>query len=67
MPRWKDLRRFLDRNARFVRHGSDHDVYRYNGKTVRVSRSSSEIGPETWRDILKHQLHITQEEFNRSI
>ncbi|MBR0151019.1 MAG: hypothetical protein IJP89_06635 [Synergistaceae bacterium] len=67
MPRWKDLRRFLDRNGQFVRHGGDHDVYRYNGKIVRVSRSSGEIESRKWRDILKHQLHITQEDFNRGL
>ena len=64
MPRWKDLIRFLDRNATFIRHGGNHDVYLYNGKRIRVSRGSGEIGRNTWRDILRHQLGLTQEDFN---
>ena len=43
MPEWKDLIRFLDRNAVFIRHGGNHDVYLYNGKRIRVSGSSGEI------------------------
>ncbi len=64
MPRWKDLLRFLDRNATFIRHGRNHDIYLYNGKRIRVSRSSGEIYRKTWREILKDQLGITQEQFN---
>ena len=67
MPRWKDLIRFLDRNAVFIRHGGNHDVYLYNGKRIRVSRSSGEIDRNTWKDILKHQLGINQEEFNEGL
>ena len=67
MPRWKDLIRFLDRNAAFIRHGSDHDIYFYNGRRIRVSRSSKEIDRNTWKDILKHQLRINQEEFNEGL
>ena len=63
MPRWKDLIRFLDRNATFIRHGGNHDVYLYNGKRIRVSRGSGEIGKDMWRSILKHELGITLEEF----
>lgn len=44
MPKWKDFRRFLERNAKFLRHGKNHDIYVYKGKRIRVSRSSSEIG-----------------------
>ena len=67
MSRWKDLVRFLDRNAVFIRHGSNHDIYLYNGKRIRVSRGSGEIDKNTWQDILKHQLRMTQEEFNEGL
>ena len=67
MPRWKDFRRFLDRNAKFLRHGGDHDIYLYKGRRIRVSRSSGEIDRTIWRDILNHQLRITQEEFNAGL
>ena len=67
MPRWKDFRRFLDRNATFLRHGGNHDIYLYDGHEIRVSRSSGEINTIIWKDILKHQLGITQEEFNAGL
>ena len=67
MPRWNDLIRFLDRNATFIRHGGKHDVYLYNGKRIRVSIGSGEIGRNTWKDILRHQLGLTQEEFNNGL
>lgn len=67
MSRWKDLVRFLDRNAVFIRHGSNHDIYLYNGKRIRVSRGSGKIDKNTWQDILKHQLRMTQEEFNEGL
>ena len=67
MPRWKDFRRFLDRNAKFLRHGGNHDIYLYKGRRIRVSRSSAEIAPSTWKEILSKQLRITQEEFNAGL
>ena len=67
MPRWKDLLRFLDRNGMFIRHDSNHNVYIYNGKRIRVSRGSGEIDRNTWKDILKHQLGINQEKFNEGL
>ncbi|MBQ7219934.1 MAG: type II toxin-antitoxin system HicA family toxin [Synergistaceae bacterium] len=67
MPRWNDLIRFLDRNAIFLRHGGNHDIYLYNSKRIRVSRGSGEIDRNTWRKILKQQLGITQEEFNEGL
>ena len=43
MPKWEYLRRFLNRNAEFLRHGGNHDIYIYRGNLIRVSRSSGEI------------------------
>ena len=63
MPKWQDFRRFLERNAKFLRHGRNHDLYLYDGHEIRVSRGSGEIGFNTWRKILKQQLGITKEEF----
>ena len=63
MPKWEDFRRFLKINAEFVRHGKKHDIYIYKGRTLRVSRSSGEISKNMWRDILRHELCVTQEEF----
>ena len=67
MPRWRDFRRFLDRNATFLRHGRNHDIYLYHGQRIRVSRSSAEIGRNTWKEILTQQLGMTQEEFNAGL
>ncbi len=67
MSSWEELRRYLSRNAIFIRHGRNHDIYEYNGYRIRVSRGSGEISRYMWRDILKHQLHITQEEFNAGL
>lgn len=67
MPKWKDFRRFLERNAKFLGHGKNHDIYVYKGKRIRVSRSSSEIDRNTWKEILTQQLGITQEEFNAGL
>ena len=63
MPKWEDFRRFLKHNAKLLRHGGKHDIYFYDDHEIRVSRSSGEIKRTVWRDILKHQLGITYEEF----
>ncbi len=67
MPSWEDLRRYLSRHGKFIRHGSNHDIYNYGGTRIRVSRGSGEISHNKWREILKHQLQITQEEFNAGL
>ena len=66
MPRWSDLRRFLDRNGKFL-YAKKHLMYLYKGEKIRCSHGSGEIGADRWRDILKHQLRITQEEFNAGL
>ena len=67
MPGWRDMRRFLERNAQFLRHGKSHDIYLFRGQRIRVSHGSGEISPELWKNILKHQLRMTQEEFNAGL
>lgn len=64
MPNWKDLRRYLDRHAEFIRDGRRHLLYKFKGKRIRISKGSSEISADLWKHILKHDLKITQEEFN---
>ena len=70
MPTWSELRRYLNRNGWELWKSTDHDYYRKvlsdgNVLQTRVSRGRGEIPPYTWKAILKKQLHITQEEFNR--
>ena len=64
MSDWSELRRYMNKHAERLREGSNHILYRYKGRMIRVSRGSGEIGRDLWRDILKHQLGLTQEEFN---
>lgn len=66
MPKWKELKRFLERNGEHVRSGK-HEIYRYQGREIRVSHSSEEISPDLWRSILKKELRITHEEFYAGI
>ena len=73
MPSWSDLRRYLKNNPGWecFKH-TDHDFYRKklpNGKVLitKVSRGTGEIGSGLWRHILKHELRITQEEFNAGL
>ena len=71
MPSWKELKRYCDKNGWELYKNTDHYYYRKimnNGEIYRtkVSRGSKEIGPKLWRTILKNQLHITQEEFNKN-
>lgn len=66
MSSWTDLRRFLDKHGKLIRKGK-HFIYAYQGRTVRVSNGTGEIGRDLWRDILKHELQITQEEFNAAL
>lgn len=72
MSSWRDLRRFLDRHARLIRDSGDHYVYIYrypDGTSHRItcSKGSKEIPYSKWQSILKHELKITQEEFNAGL
>lgn len=72
MPKWKSLKRFLDKRARFLREDGRHYLYiftRHDGLEIRVpcSKSSKEISYGKWQYILKHELKITQEEFNEGL
>jgi hypothetical protein len=72
MPSWKDLDRFL-RNDKWKRipqnSGTDTTYVKYlsNGEILRtrVSKSSSEIGKGLFSSILRNQLHVSKEYFNR--
>lgn len=72
MPRWKELKRFCDRDGWELYKDTDHYIYRKidddrNIKLTKVSKDSGEIRPHMWREILKKQLHVTQEYFNSKI
>ena len=83
MPSWSQLRRYLTKSrkkspsslgggsshkhAKFLNHASKHDIYLLHGQGIICSRGSGEIRKNKWQEILKHQLKITQEEFNNSL
>ncbi|MBR0258473.1 MAG: type II toxin-antitoxin system HicA family toxin [Synergistaceae bacterium] len=72
MPRWSELKRYLDRNGWELYRTGDHYYYRKrlaDGSYIRTycSHGSGEIPGKLWKRILKSELHITQEDFNRGL
>ena len=72
MPKWKELRRFCDRDGWECFRETDHYFFRKlmpDGtlKRTKVSKGSGEIGPDLWQRILKQQLQVTQEYFNSKL
>ena len=72
MPRWKELKRFCDRDGWELYKDTDHYFYRKtdsDGKIrlTKVSKGSGEIHTKMWQEILKKQLQVSQEYFNSKI
>ena len=70
MPNWRELRRFCEKDGWELYKSTDRYYYRKyisNGifKKTRISRGSKEIPKFVWKNILKKQLQVTQEYFNR--
>ena len=53
MPRWRELKRFCDEDGSI--------------RMTKVSKGSGEIHTHMWKEILKKQLKVTQEYFNKHI
>jgi hypothetical protein len=72
MPKWKELKRFCDKDGWELYKSTDHYYYRKfmpdgSIKMTKVSRGSGEIHPHMWREILNRQLQVTEEYFNKMI
>lgn len=72
MPRWKELKRYCDRDGWELYKETDHYFYRKilpDGTILRTkaSKGSGEIHSHMWQEILKKQLQTTQEHFNEMI
>jgi hypothetical protein len=72
MPRWKELKRFCEHDGWELYKQTDHFYYRKrdidgNVRQTKVSKSSGEIHKAMWQTILKRQLQVTQEYFNKHI
>jgi hypothetical protein len=72
MPKWKELKRFCERDNWELYKETDHDFYRKKNedgsiKKTKVSRGSGQINGHLWNEILKKQLQVTEEYFNSLI
>ena len=72
MPRWKELKRFCDRDNWILYKETDHYYYRKvlpSGEVLytKVSKGSDEIHHKLWLHIRDHQLKVTQQYFNSKI
>lgn len=72
MPRWKELKRFCDKDGWTLYKDTDHYYYTKTMsdgtvKRTKVSKGSGEIHPHMWKEILKKQLQVSQEYFNSHI
>ncbi len=72
MPSWRDLRRFCERDGWELYKSTDHLYYRKqdeagNIRHTKVSNGTGEIFGRLWDEILKKQLQVTIEYFNRKI
>lgn len=70
MPSWRDIERFCRRDGweEFKKKG--HHIYFRKTmddgtvKRTKVSRGTGEVRGHLWKEILKKQLQVTEEEFN---
>lgn len=72
MPSWRELKRFCERDGWELYKDTDHYFYRKQErdgtiKRTKVSKGSGEIQYHLWKQILKKQLMVTEEEFNSMI
>ena len=72
MPRWKQLKRFCERDGLDLYKNTDHYFYRKvdadgSIRRTKVSKGSGEIHTHMWKEILNKQLKVTQEYFNNLI
>ena len=72
MPKWKELKRFCDKDDWELYRDTDHYYYQKimsdgTVKRTKVSKGSGEIHAYMWKEILKKQLQVSQEYFNNHI
>jgi hypothetical protein len=72
MPRWKELKRFCEKDGWELFKDTDHYYFRKidpDGtiRRTKVSKGSGEIHTRMWQEILRKQLKVTQEYFNSKI
>ena len=70
MPSWKDLRNFCNNDDWELYKDTDHYFYKKedddgNIRRVKVSKGTGEIYGHLWQEILKRQLKVSKEYFNK--
>lgn len=70
MPSWRDLRKFCERDGWELYKSTGDYYYRKEDETgnirhVKVSKGTGEIYGYLWQEILKKQLQVTKEYFNK--
>ena len=71
MPSFRDIERFCRRDGWEEYKKKGHHIYfmkvMEDGtvKRTKVSRGTGELHGHLWKEILKKQLQVTEEEFNR--
>lgn len=71
MPSWRELERFCRRDGWEEYNRKSHHIYFRkvldDGQVLRtkVSRGTGEIPKNQWKKILKQQLQVSEEYFNR--
>ena len=72
MPKWKDLKRFCEADGWECYKNTDHYYFRKRMedgtiKRTKVSRGSGVIHSHLWKEILKNQLQVSEDYFNKTI
>ncbi len=72
MPKWKELKKFCENDGWELYKDTDHYYFRKKDddgtiRKTKVSKGSGEIKTGLWQEILKKQLKVTIEYFNKKI
>ena len=71
MPTWKEIKRFCEKDGWELYKTTDHFFYRKvmpDGtiKRTKVSMGSGEVHSHMWKEILRNQLQVSEEYFNKT-
>jgi predicted RNA binding protein YcfA (HicA-like mRNA interferase family) len=66
VAKWSELERYLNKNGWILEKMGDHKYYKKGARRTRISHGGGEVPPPIFRRILRDQLGITLEEFNRN-
>jgi hypothetical protein len=72
MPKWRELKRFCEKDGWELYKSTDHFFFRKidetgNIKRTKVSMGSGDVPKKLWKEILRKQLQVTEEYFNNNI